>query len=183
MTRLSGDQKRFINIIGYTICAALFVVSIAHAVLYLKIQSQTTSNKVLAQEASVMNHQLESLRQMVVKKERQIKDLSALENFYSSELDVFSVLEEMILLTPKNVFLTKVKRYDDVVMLAGSSKNDKQVNQFMTNISRSRWVQTPVVNKLDIDENNYARRYFELIVIQRDADLVTRRIHHHKRKL
>lgn len=97
------------------------------------------------------------------------KEVSArfltLQQLQQSRFDTVRLLNEIVLLTPKGIFLKKLERNGNQVQLSGVANSNLLISQMMTGIEKSKVLQVGSLQKVEKTEGN------DLVVTQFDLQL------------
>lgn len=168
-------QQEFTNalIIGVMFSATIF----ASVHFYFDGQQtyQTQRNKMLEDEMVLLDKKIVDIKNIEETKKHLIEKITVIHNLQRSLPETVHLFNEIPLITPDSLFLTKLTRTDRKLAFEGKSESNALVSAFMSAIESSPWLQTPALDiiqsqdKLSVDKTTGKKSHdFTLRAAQRD---------------
>jgi type IV pilus assembly protein PilN len=142
------QKKQFIFCCSGMVFVAVMIISIIHFSLAAKIRIQKDHNKMLRQEILLLTHKTEFMDAALQEKSMvtaQLKFMDGLKKNRTVMLDLFVELEGII---PDDIFLIRIKREDNTVLIAGKAEVSTSVSRFMANIEKSNGLTQPLLDEI-----------------------------------
>ncbi len=167
--RRKQKQKEFYNM---TAAAALFMVLIlilVHMEYSGRIDYQVQRNKMLKEEISKVESQIEEISTLGEERRQLEKRMNIIEQLQRDRPAVVHLFDELIKLVPNGLYFDVVEQKDGELKIGGVAQSNARVSALMRALDRSEWFAEP--NLEVIKANSGARdrsRRFQLKV-----DLIT----------
>ncbi|WP_017444112.1 PilN domain-containing protein [Gayadomonas joobiniege] len=146
-------QKQYIAVLGGCALFALFVVYGINAYYSTLIENQQARNQFLQSEISVLDSKikeiqtLKDIRTSLEQRMQLIVDLQRNRNLGAQ------IMDELVKVVPPGIYLIKLEKTDDKVVLQGKTESNNRVSTMMRQIESSYLLHDPVLNAI-IAANN-----------------------------
>jgi type IV pilus assembly protein PilN len=107
------------------------------------INYQNFRNSKLQTAISVLDEQIEEIKDLERKKERMIARMEIVERLQKSRPEVVHLFDEMVRTLPEGVYLTSIKQSIRRLEIKGVAESTTRVSAYMRNIDVSEWLENP----------------------------------------
>ena len=163
-------KKRFFIGVGSSVVAGLIVVILMHWFISMQISHQQKRNTFIQTEIAKVSAQITQNKDIKDQEKALLGKITAMQALYNSRFRLVSILDEVVKLIPKRVYLIKVTREGDFLMFTGNAASNAQVTQFMKNISNSSSLMNPVLQQITVDQATGSQRHFQLQAMQQKGE-------------
>ncbi len=137
---------------------------------------QTQRNKMLEDEMVLLDKKIADIKNIEETKKHLIEKITVIHNLQRSLPETVHLFNEIPLITPDSLYLTKLTRTDRKLAFDGKSESNASISVFMNAIESSPWLQTPALDiiqsqdKLSVDKTTSKKLHdFTLRAAQRDV--------------
>lgn len=113
---------------------------------------QTQRNKMLEDEMVLLDKKIADIKNIEETKKHLIEKITVIDNLQRSLPETVHLFNEIPLITPDSLFLTKLTRSDRKLVFEGKSESNALVSAFMSEIESSQWLQAPALDIIQSDK-------------------------------
>ena len=130
-----------LGVAGLSVAAWMLV----HGILAGHVNIQEGRNSVLGSEISKLDKEIEEINSLKSEIDALKSRKSVIESLQFERASAVQIMDQMVRLTPEGVYLKSVKQDGSVVNVTGHSMSNDLVSEFMTAISNSKYIESPVL--------------------------------------
>lgn len=167
--REARRAQRQRELIGILVAAALFgagLVFLGYTELTNRIKYQEERNQYLSGEIAQLKKAAEEMQELQKTKSRLIERLNVIQKLQTVRPRIVRMLDELVRLVPKEIYVTGFKTANNQVTLNGIARSDNDISKFMRDLkSAADLFGEPVLQVISTQKvNNVQARVFELVV-------------------
>ena len=130
-----------------------------------KVDYQNTRNQYLNDKITILDKQIEEIREIKVQTQELLDRKGVVETLQSSRAEVVHLLDQLVRLLPDGVYLQSVKQEGLSINLVGYAQSNAWVSTLMRNLESSPWLASPVLIEIKaVIVNNTRQNEFNLNV-------------------
>jgi len=167
------DEKRrqFLLVFGVSFILSISIMVFFHFNLRNSISIQRAKNMFLRNEVGALDDQLSMVAQYDKRKEDLLSRMRVIQKLQATRQQVVRVFDELLNVIPKGVYLIKITREGDKIVLSGEAQTNNQVSDLMRNIQESHWFNKPVLNEIKtVVKKGSPQSTFKLQMLQAAVD-------------
>lgn len=142
------EKKLFIIGLGVRAVSSLMVVLAIYMVLNARISSQEVRNDIVKQEIARYDRQIREIRQIKIVRQALIVRMSIIQQLQANRPEIVHFFNELAKIMPESIYLTRVIRTGQSIMLIGHADTNSSVSLLMHNIRKNFWVNLPVLEEV-----------------------------------
>ena len=143
--------------------AVLFLMNYA---LLRRQEIQMARNKDLTQKIALLKTKDRFLRESVAKQDALVARLHTLQSLQTNRLKALEFLEGIMSVIPDEVFLSRVVREGDMVVLSGFAASSRAVSEFMRQIQSRCLSEPPILREIKKSKKEaFANNEFQLNLV------------------
>ena len=142
-------EKRKKEFIAICIGAALIgVLAVALAWFYYnhKLEDQEQANQLITSTNQNLDVQLKSLEGLEKQRDAIIERMKLIQGLQGQRPIAVRLIDEMVRVTPTNLYITKFARTGDKFTIEGKSESPNTVAEFLRNLEASPWYRNAFMN-------------------------------------
>lgn len=157
-------KQQFFVELGIAVAATIFILLIMHIFIGNKVSKQQIRNSLIQQEITIINAKLSKFHHISKQKTEVNAQLQSLVDLHNNRYLTVKLLDELIRLVPKEVYLTQIDYKQHLLAIKGDATNDAQIDQFMDSIKASPWFTQPSLNEIvATQENKQYKKSFQIV--------------------
>ncbi|CAH1199758.1 MAG: PilN domain-containing protein [Candidatus Nitrotoga sp.] len=126
------------------VLAAMFV-GIVHAVITTQIEYQERRNQYLKDQIVLLDKQIAEIKRLKMEIAALMERKTVVEKLQSTRSDVVHLLDQMLNIMPKSVYLKSIKQTGNKINLVGLTQSNARVSTLMRSIDGSQWLESPTL--------------------------------------
>lgn len=143
-------KKRFFLLgIGIRAVSALVIVIAIYMVLNSKINYQTDRNQLIQKEISRYERDIRTIKQLKMVRAALITRMNIIQQLQENRPEIVHFFDELTKLIPKSIYLVKIVRSGESIMLIGHADTNSSVSALMHSIRKNFWVDKPVLEEVE----------------------------------
>ncbi len=130
-------SKNFLELnifIGILVVLALILIN---TIITALVTKQETINNYLKEEQAVLNVKLETISELESKMKEITERMTIINKLQKERTDVTIILDEVVMLTPKEIKLTSLKRQAGYINIEGVSVSQLTISRYLKNLTSS----------------------------------------------
>lgn len=166
-------KQQFVFELGIAGLLAVILTVGIHAVISSKISAQNQRGQFIQTHITELHNQIKTYKALDDQMQQLINNLHLVRDMQNSRFKIVGFLDEVVRLIPKKVHLNRIDQKGNKVVIEGTATSNNKITRFMKNIERSKWLTAPVLNEIKVDDDDFHKRHFELVTLQRDSKILT----------
>lgn len=164
-------KVRFVAILAGFIGLSLFILVILHFYIDHSINRQLLRNSYLQSRLDQEQQNLGNLKKMKEQQAVFMSELYFIIKLREQSLQVIRLLDNLTKTIPNTVFLNKIMRQKDTIVLDGEAESNLNITQFMKNLGQSHYFTPPILNEITAkpNANTMGMQDFELKMEQQSV--------------
>ena len=150
-------EKRKKEFIVFCIAAAavgVLLVALAWFLYNAKLQDQEQANQLVISTNQNLDVQLKSLEGLQEQRNAIVERMKLIQGLQSQRPIAVRLVDELVRVTPSNMYLTKVTRTGNKFTFEGKAESPNTVAEFLRNLEASPWYRNAFMNSfLAVEEN------------------------------
>jgi type IV pilus assembly protein PilN len=147
-------QREFIFLVLISLGISIFLCLIAHIYLARQLSKQTNVNNYLLQQISVVDQQITEVNAIKQQKNDLIRRLYIIHQLQSSRVELVEMFNNFVNILPSGIYITSIKKHDNLVTIDGQARSNQQVSQLMKNIDASSSFSSPILTEIQDNTGN-----------------------------
>lgn len=140
--------------LGATTVAAALAIGAAYIGYRSMIDSQHKRNDLLKAEISVLDRQIEEIRNLEAQKQHFIARMQVIEKLQRSRPEIVHVFDTVTRMLPDGIFLTDMTQTGKRFKFHGIAQSHTRVSSLMRNIEASEWLSKPELEVIERKKDN-----------------------------
>ena len=148
-------EKRKKEFIAYCVGAALVgVLAVALAWFFYsqKLEDQEQANQLVVSTNQNLDVQLKSLEGLQEQRNAIVERMKLIQGLQGQRPVVVRLVDEMVRVTPSNMYITKFVRTGDKFTIEGKAESPNTVAEFLRNLEASAWYRNAFMNSFLVAE-------------------------------
>lgn len=113
-----------------------------------KLQAQRFRNQLLSNEVAFYDRRIREIHQLKKVRSALVARMMIIQELQVNRPISVRLMDEMIRSLPKGVYLTRIERKHDRIIMTGRSDSNTGVSQLMRNIETSSWMHGPKLEEI-----------------------------------
>ena len=143
-------RNQFFAALGGAAVAAGVLLLLSYFVFGGMIDNQRDRNEFLEQEIAELDKQIEEITELENSKARLLARMEIIEQLQRSRPGIVHVFDEMVTVMPEGVTLTSIKQTGRRVEMVGTAESNTRVSALMRNIDKSEWLGSPDLEVVEV---------------------------------
>ena len=142
------NQRKFITSLVAVGIGAFAIVFIIGQIYQQRINGQNTKNQYLSREIQKLDIRIGAIKLLNVKKKRLQNRIGVIEQLQRSRNVGTRVLDEVAKIVPAGVYLTKLEKKGNMLLLSGRSESNNHLANMIRNIENSPLLNDAVLESI-----------------------------------
>lgn len=138
-------QIQFYAFSVITLMLAAMLVGFVHVVITTQIEYQERRNRYLTDQIVLLDKQIAEIKRLKMEIAALMERKTVVEKLQSTRSDVVHLLDQMLNILPKSVYLKSIKQTGNKVNLVGFTQSNARVSTLMRSIESSPWLESPTL--------------------------------------
>lgn len=146
--RAEKRKARQIQFYAFSIISlvlAAMLVGIVHVAITTQIKYQERRNQYLTDQIVLLDKQIAEIRRLKMEIAALMERKTVVEKLQSTRSDVVHLLDQMLNILPKGVYLKSIKQTGNKINLVGFTQSNARVSTLMRSIESSQWLESPTL--------------------------------------
>lgn len=139
-------KKEFISINIGVFLLGLVLVALAWAFFNEQLNDQQQANQLVQEANKQLDTQLKSLDGLQTRRDQIIERMKLIQDLQGKRPVVVRLFDELVRLTPSNMYLNHFERKADQFILKGRAESPNTVSEFLRNLENSPWFRNAFMN-------------------------------------
>ena len=136
-------QIQFYALSVITLMLAAMLVGFVHIVITTQIEYQERRNRYLTDQIVLLDKQIAEIKHLKMEIAALMERKTVVEKLQSTRSDVVHLLDQMLNILPKSVYLKSITQTGNKVNLVGFTQSNARVSTLMRSIESSPWLESP----------------------------------------
>ncbi len=138
-------QIQFYAFSVITLMLAAMLVGFVHVVITTQTEYQERRNRYLTDQIVLLDKQIAEIKLLKMEIAALMERKTVVEKLQSTRSDVVHLLDQMLNILPKSVYLKSIKQTGNKVDLVGFTQSNARVSTLMRSIESSQWLESPTL--------------------------------------
>lgn len=138
-------QIQFYAFSVITLMLAAMLVGFVHVVITTQIEYQERRNRYLTDQIVLLDKQIAEIKHLKMEIAALMERKTVVEKLQSTRSDVVHLLDQMLNILPKSVYLKSITQTGNKVNLVGFTQSNARVSTLMRSIDSSQWLESPTL--------------------------------------
>ncbi len=136
-------KKEFIGILVGVLILAGLVAYLWVSGIQSSISDQQARNRMLQTEISALDAAVAEIRELQAKREELLARMRVIQDLEGTRPVIVRYFDEMVRAVPDGVYMNRIQRQGEVILLEGIAESNNRVSSFMRNLDESDWFAAP----------------------------------------
>lgn len=136
-------KKEFIGILVGVLILAGLVAYLWVSGIQSSISDQQARNRLLQTEISALEAAVAEIRELREKRDELLARMRVIQDLEGKRPVIVRYFDEMVRAVPDGVYLNRMERQGEVILLEGIAESNNRVSSFMRNLDESDWFAAP----------------------------------------
>ncbi len=141
--------QQFITSLGFAAGLAVAIVVAVHMQFSGMIRHQESRNGFLEQQVLRVEKQIKEIEAIEKEKKSLLARMNVIQQLQEGRPQIVHVFDELVRTLPEGVYLTKIKQGGDTVALEGIAQSNARVSTYMRNLDSSDWFTNPRLSVIE----------------------------------
>ena len=142
------EKKQFYVVLGMGIFIAMGIAYLINMYANQLIDNQNQRNQVLTNEIATLDKQIKEIKALQMLRSALITRMNIIHNLQSTRSLTVRLFDELVNIMPKGVYLTKLERQNNKVLVFGYAESNTNISSLMRNIKSSQWINNPELTEI-----------------------------------
>lgn len=147
-------------LLGLMIAGGLVMAGLYH--VKGLIDHQNARNAYLQQEIDILQEKLREIERLEETKAKLLARMEIIQQLQTARPQVVHLFHELAATLPEGVFLMAIKQQGESLALEGKAESNARVSAFMRNLDASDWLKLPVLEVIEVDQQDESVSSFKL---------------------
>ncbi|MGB0893176.1 MAG: PilN domain-containing protein [Parashewanella sp.] len=150
-------KRDYLGILTLVFFSACIVIYLVLSFIDMMESQQRSRNAYLTSEIQVLESQIHEIRAITTKKKNIERRTEIILNLQQGRNLPTRVLDEIVRIIPAGIYLSKIEKKGDLLLLEGKSESNNHVSNMMRRVEASAWLQEPNMQEI-ITRNDDTRQ-------------------------
>jgi type IV pilus assembly protein PilN len=146
-------KKEFLLVLGVVAVAALLLLFLANRVINSQIEGQESRNAYLKQNISTLERQVTEISDLEERKAALLDRMKIIQELQGNRPVIVRVFDELVRTIPDGVFYTTLERKGNSVDVGGTAESNNRVSSLMRQLDKSDWFAEPNLTGVTANPN------------------------------
>lgn len=142
------DKKLFQAYLIVTLVVTSIFVFMVNYYISTEIDRQSDLNQRISLEVTEYKKQIEEIKSLQTLRENLIARMVIVQNLQSTRTLTVRLFDELITILPEGVYVTRVERVGNKILLSGYTESNSNISRLMKNVEVSSWIQLPELTEI-----------------------------------
>ncbi len=135
--------------VGLWLVAALIVLGV-YQYMELRKDQQNARNAFLRTEIGALEDEIKEINDLRERRDRLIARMQVIQGLQQNRTELVRIVDDLVRILPEGVFLTRLTKRDEAVVLEGRAQSNARVSAFMRALEDSAWFHDPKLNVINV---------------------------------
>lgn len=146
-------KKEFLVVLGVVAGAAFLLLFLANRVINTQIDDQAARNAYLKKNISSLERQVTEISDLEERKAALLDRMKIIQELQGNRPVIVRVFDELVRTIPDGVFYTTLERKKNNVQIAGTAESNNRVSSLMRQLDKSDWFADPNLTGVSANPN------------------------------
>jgi type IV pilus assembly protein PilN len=146
-------QERFLIVLSASLIFVFSIFVCIHIYITNQKAFQIKRNMVLQNEITLQDQTLFAIKSIDEKISQIIDKINYIDTLQKTRLDTLYLLNQLTTAIPSTVFLTKLTRIDQKIVIEGKTQNSAALSEFMQKMESETLFQAPVLETMKMPDD------------------------------
>ncbi len=148
---LKRERSKLFFFIGLGVSAGLsaIIAVVTFFILENNLEHQQNRNHLIENEIAFYNGKIARIRKLKSIRASLIARMKVIQKLQESRTEIVHFFDELVKIVPRSIYLLKVERIGDSIMLTGHTDANSSVSLMMHNIRRNFWLNYPSLEEVE----------------------------------
>ena len=147
----SKNESFCFILVSITVLAIVTVIAV-HLAMSHRITSQNNRNDFIKSEINLLDKKIVEIKNLRSLKDALIARMGIIQELQLHRPRVVHLFDDIVIVLPKGIHLTKVLLKGDKVLINGFSESNTSISAMMRNINAAKWLAKPVLSEIKTTE-------------------------------
>lgn len=157
--RREKEKKEYITLAIMTATFSIIVLGLIYFYVSSLASDQTALNNRLEREILIMDKRIIEINKLKKLRTALISRMSIIQKLQETRPLTVHLVDEIIKVVPKGMYITKIERKGDTVVITGNVESNSSVSIFMRNIDEDHWINHPNLSEIKTVEKQKGSTY------------------------
>lgn len=158
--RREKNKRFFIIGLGVSAGLAFAIALMTFFILDGKIENQLKRNRLIEAEIATYNRQIKEIKTLKAVRASLIARMNIIQSLQESRPEIVHFFDELSTVVPRSIYLLKVERVGDEIMLTGHTDANSSVSLLMYNVLNNDWLNRPILEEVAEVTNKKRNKLF-----------------------
>lgn len=160
-------QRQFGFVAGGAAIITAAVVVVVHLHISDLIDTQNRRNTFMEDEIKKVERDIKEIANLEAEKANLLARMKIIQQLQSARPEIVHLFYEAASTLPEGVYLTQVKRSNELLRIEGVAESNANVSEYMRQLDGSEWMKSPMLEVIDSTRNGFdGLSWFDLKVNQ-----------------
>lgn len=145
-------SKQFLELNLFVSLLVIISLILINVIVSALVTKQESVNNYLKEEQAVLNVRLETISDLESKMKEITERMNIINKLQKERTDVTKIFDEIVLLTPKEIKLTSLKRQAGYIQIEGISVSQLTISGYLKNLSTSEKIKNAKLEQVLADQ-------------------------------
>lgn len=142
------SKQQFMTLMAAVALVSFMCILSVGLVYDSRTQGQLARNKYLTDEIAVLDKKIAAIRTLNEKKKDLQQRMNVVMNLQESRNVGTQIVNAISDVVPAGIYLTKLERHDNIIIIIGKSESNNRLANMMRNIEQSPTLQNPILESI-----------------------------------
>ena len=142
--------------VGSWVLAGLLVLG-AYQYMEMRKDLQNSRNAFLRSEIAALEDEIKEIEQLRARRDRLISRMDIIQGLQRNRTELVQIMDDLVHLIPEGVFLTRITKRDEAMVIEGRAQSNARVSNLMENLESSQWFHGPRLDVINVQDDPAGR--------------------------
>jgi type IV pilus assembly protein PilN len=136
-------KQEFLVVLGVVVALGAVMIVAVDLFFNSEIQTQRDRNAYLTQNISVLDKQVDEIRELQRKRTQLLDRMKVIQELQGNRPVIVRILDQLVRTVPDGVFYTELKANEKMITITGIAESNNRVSSLMRRLDASDWFKEP----------------------------------------
>jgi type IV pilus assembly protein PilN len=136
-------KQEFLVVLGVVVALGAVMIVAVDLFFNGEIQTQRDRNAYLTQNISVLDKQVDEIRELQRKRTQLLDRMKVIQELQGNRPVIVRILDQLVRTVPDGVFYTELKANEKMITITGIAESNNRVSSLMRRLDASEWFKEP----------------------------------------
>lgn len=158
--RREKNRRLFLIGLGFSAGLALTITILTFFTLQNWVDHQNARNKLIKEEIARYDREIAEIKRLKTLRASLVARMNVIQRLQESRPEIVHFFDSLSKIIPKSIYLLKIERYGDEIMLTGHTDANSSVSLLMHNIRTNHWLNRPILEEVEEVTNKQKTRLY-----------------------